>query len=223
MDPGHTRLFLLPLLWRQEEATYLRIHVLDAQPCTSTGRGPPTLAAAERQRQYHARKKLEEGSPEHARRAARMRQYRAQRRESCQYYRAKEAERKRQYRARKKLEAQLQQPAVKRVRRTEDKLRKDAERKRRYRARKKAEAQLGGVGESEKAEAAQGKRPYRPRNKLSGEHGLPVSSSGLPATPVQPALKEGHAHAQTQCTRWLSASCTQAAILSKTRTVGVQT
>lgn len=51
----------------------------------------------------------------------------------------------------------------------------------------------------------------------------PPALSGLSTALLQPLLKEGHAHAETQCTRWLSASSTQAAIVSKTRTVGVQT
>lgn len=277
----HSRLLLAPWLW-PEAATYLRIHVLGAQPSTSTGAGPTTQTQAERMRQYRAKKRMEEGPLEQARRAARMRDYRAQRKESGQYDPAKEAERKRQYRARKKLEAQQPGEAVT----AEEKLRKDAERKRLYRARKKLEAQLaaasselplaertdraeeserelaaagesscglpdgadpavvtapkrkyrpkkkavsqlGGVdgssaGSSEKALAAQRKRQHRPGNKLLGKHGPPALSS-LSTALLQPVLKEGHAHAETQCTRWLSASSTQAAILSKTRTVGVQT
>ncbi|XP_077538198.1 uncharacterized protein LOC144150222 [Haemaphysalis longicornis] len=331
----HSRLLLAPWLW-PEAATYLRIHVLGAQPSTSTGAGPTTQTQAERMRQYRAKKRMEEGPLEQARRAARMRDYRAQRKESGQYDPAKEAERKRQYRARKKLEAQQpgevvtaeeklrkdaerkrlyrarkkleaqlaaassELPLAERTDRAEEserelaaagepgevvtaeeKLRKDAERKRLYRARKKleaqlaaassertdraeeserelaaagesscglpegadlaavtapkrkyrpkkkAESQLGGVdgssaGSSEKALAAQRKRQYKPGNKLLGKHGPPALSS-LSTALLQPVLKEGHAHAETQCTRWLSASSTQAAILSKTRTVGVQT
>lgn len=282
----HSRLLLAPFWW-QDVATYLHVQVLDAQPSTSTGVG--THTATEQLRQYRARKKLEEGPLEQANRAARMRDYRAQRKERGQYDPAKEAERKRQYRARKKLEAQLQQPAVATV---EDKHRKEAERKRQYRARKKLEAQLGAAsselppprkqvdpakeserkrkyylrkkmeklqqlaasgespseavivrkyrprkkteanlvggqnespaGLSEKAQAAQRKRQYRARNKLRVEHGFSVLS-GFPAAPLLPMLKEGQANAQTQCTRRLSASFTQAAILSKTRTIGVQT
>lgn len=275
----HSRLLVAPWWW-SGAATYLRIHVLGAQPSTSTGAGPITPTRAEQMRQYRAKKRLEEGPVEQERRAARMRDYRAQRKESGRYDPAKEAERKRQYRARKKLEAQ-QQPGEAVT--AEEKLRKDAERKRQYRAKKKleaqlaaasselplaertdraeeseregmeapcglpegadpaavtvpkrkyrpkkrAESQLGGVdgssaGSSETALAAQRKRQYKPRNKLLGEHGPPALSSPSTAL-VQPVLKEGHEHAETQCTRWLSSSSTQAAILSKTRTVGVQT
>lgn len=129
----HSRLLLVPW-W------YLRIHVLGAQPSTSTGAGPITPTRAERMRQYQAKRKLKEGPLERARRAARFRRYRAQRKESGQYDPAKEALRKRQYRARKKLEARQPAEAP-----TAEKLRKDAERKRLYRARKKLEAQLAAA------------------------------------------------------------------------------